>query len=137
MNGNHGQLDSSSQPDTKGDGLVYQPIGSSGIKCGWTQYCSGNISTPDKCGKCNTPVHRICQLNAESKNGWDQLVTEKLLCPTCHPGAIDAFLQKRFANLGETRSLNIASCCNTLSIERRFSVKRSAGGTPSGITRLK
>ena len=76
-------------------------------------------------------------MNAESKNGWDQLVTEKLLCPACHPGDIDAFLEKRLANLGETCLLNIASCRNTLSIKRRTSVKRSTGGTPSGIARLK
>lgn len=55
--------------------------------CSWPD-CPGTLDSPDKCSECREVVHRLCQSNCESRNGWRQLCEEKLYCPTHHPAQI-------------------------------------------------
>ena len=52
--------------------------------CRWP--CS-MLSAPDQCAKCNAPVHRLCQSQGETANGWSHHGESALCFPTCHPDA--------------------------------------------------
>ena len=70
--------------------------------CDWWQYCQG-LGKPDKCSKCNAPVHRLCQYEAERNHRWGQFVYTQLLCPVCHPASVDAYF---LASLRRTSSVS-------------------------------